>query len=86
MTADLGPLDVEPRAVRPPFDQPHPARSTAAGRATAIREALAGVELGAYDERIIAWLSTWDVGTVGGVVSLLGRVRQAGGGSCHDTP
>jgi hypothetical protein len=81
---DLGPLDSEPKAVRAPFDVRRPLihnpDASRADRAAAIHEALAGVELGDYDERMIAWLAGWDVATVGGVVSLLDRVRAAGGG------
>lgn len=93
----LGPLDREPRSIRPPFDQPDPddpihpmlANTSAATqqwradvrayREDVIREALVGVGLGTYDERMIAWLAGWDVGTVGTVVSWLHRVRQTAG-------
>lgn len=68
--SDLGPLDREPRST-----PPCPSRDD---REAWIREALAGVELGAYDERMIAWLAGSDVATVGTVVSWLHRVRQAG--------
>ncbi|MBL8926938.1 MAG: hypothetical protein JNM77_11965 [Pseudonocardia sp.] len=66
-----------PRAVRPA-----PAGRLGAGhdgRRARARAAgpLAGVELGTYDERIVAWLARWDVPTVGALVSLLGRA--AGG-------
>ncbi|MEV0994630.1 hypothetical protein [Nonomuraea sp. NPDC050202] len=43
-----------------------------------LRDALAGVELGAYDERMVVWLSGWDVPTVATVASLLYRVRALG--------
>lgn len=46
-------------------------------REAAIREALEGVELGAYDERIVTWLAGSDVATVGTAVSWLLRVRHA---------
>jgi hypothetical protein len=39
-------------------------------------EALAGVELGAWDERIVCWLAGWETGTVVTVTSWLRRVRQ----------
>ena len=38
-------------------------------------EALAGVELGAWDERIVTWLAGWETGTVVTVGSWLRRVR-----------
>lgn len=41
-----------------------------------LRDALAGVELGTYDERMVVWLSGWDVPTVATVASLLYRARE----------
>jgi hypothetical protein len=80
--ANLGPLDREPVAVRAPFDERRPLLhdpdAARADRAAAIREALAGVDLGEHDERVIEWLAGWDTGTVGSLVSLLDRVRAAG--------
>lgn len=89
MATDLGPLDAEPVSVRPPFDQrPAPApfdpdteRWRAAQRAdrlAALTDALAEVELGAYDRRMLDWLAGWDTPTVGTIVSLLHRARAAG--------
>jgi hypothetical protein len=46
-------------------------------REEAITAALAGVELGAYDERVIAWLLNGDDPTLRTVVSLIWRARQA---------
>ena len=46
----------------------------------AIRDALAGVELGTYDESMVVWLSGWDAPTVAVFVSLFNRVREAGRG------
>ncbi|GAA3054139.1 hypothetical protein GCM10010464_18560 [Pseudonocardia yunnanensis] len=81
--SDLRPLHAEPVAVRAPFDVCQPPiykpEAARADRIAAIREALAGVELGAYDERMIEWFAGWDVSTVGTLVSLLDRVRAAGG-------
>jgi hypothetical protein len=78
---DLRPLDVEPVSVRAPFDVRRPVvRDVAAVRhdyLSALREPLAGIPLGAYDERILAWLAGWDLPTVGAVVSLLYRARAA---------
>jgi hypothetical protein len=80
--SDLRPLQAAPVAVRAPFDVRRPLTydpaAARADRVAAIRDALAGVELGAYDERMIEWLAGWDVPTVGGLVSLLNRVRAAG--------
>ena len=78
---DLRPLDVEPVSVRFPFDFRQPlVRDVAVVRAdylAALREPLAGIPLGAYDERLLAWLAGWDVPTVGTVASLLHRARAA---------
>lgn len=86
--AALGPLDKAPRNIRPPLDQYRPhihAPNTEEWRElrradsiAAIREPLAGIELGAYDARIIEWLAGYDEPTIGGLVSLLYRARQAG--------
>lgn len=79
---DLAPLDTEPVAVRAPFDERRPLihnpDASRADRTAALRDALRGIGLGAYDERMVAWLAGWDIATVGGVVSLLDRVRAAG--------
>jgi hypothetical protein len=43
----------------------------------------AGVELGAYDERIAAWLTTWDPETVAVVLGWVERAHAAGrAGAC----
>ncbi len=64
----VGPLDREPGGgyVRPK------------AREAALRAALRGVELGAYDERIVAWM-VWlfDDSTMRTVVSLIERARHA---------
>ena len=39
---------------------------------------LEGVELGAYDERMIAWLAGWDDPTCRTITSLMWRCRLAG--------
>ena len=44
----------------------------------ALDDALAGVPLGAYDEHIKGWLTTWDTGTIVVFGSLFERVRQEG--------
>ena len=47
-------------------------------RQEAFGAVLEGVELGAYDERIIAWLTQWDDTTCRTIASLLWRCRLAG--------
>lgn len=76
--SQLGPLRREPRRIRPPFDVfDQAAIGGQQDRVDALREALGDVELGAYDQRIVEWLATWDVSVVGTVVSWIHRVRQA---------
>jgi len=88
---DREPVNVRPPFhVRVPTPTPPPHRlvgpdtafenwrdAVRADRVTALSEPLAGIDLGAYDRRILAWLAGWDVPTVGGVVSLLHRARAA---------
>jgi hypothetical protein len=40
---------------------------------------LAGIELGAWDRRIAAWLAGWDVATVVTIASWIERSRAARG-------
>jgi len=39
--------------------------------------ALAGIELGEYDRRIVAWMASWDTSTLLTVVSWIVRARAA---------
>jgi hypothetical protein len=78
---DLRKLDRAPVSVRAPYDvrRPH-AWDLEANRLDyldALREPFAGLDLGKYDDRMIAWLAGWDVPTVGAFASLLHRVRAA---------
>jgi len=69
--APAGPLDREPRGG---YAEPEV-------REAALHAALRGVELGAYDERIVAWMvRLFDDSTMRTLVSLIERARQAGGG------
>lgn len=83
----LGPLHTRPLSFRAPFDEPRQLAlfDVTAGRSTlraerlaALTDALAGVELGAHDRRILEWLTRWGDSTVGTLVSLLLRARAAG--------
>lgn len=40
--------------------------------------ALAGIDLGAYDARIVEWLKNWDQPTIVTIASLIVRARAAG--------
>lgn len=46
--------------------------------ATLIDAALTGIELGAYDRRIVEWLKGWDSPTIVAIASLIQRARAAG--------
>ena len=80
MGESLAPLDREPVSVRAPFvscpsgqyRHEHPEQ-----RRAALLAALDGVELGAYDQRLLTWLAGWDVPTAATVISLLWRARHA---------
>ncbi|MGB6165095.1 MAG: hypothetical protein WBF75_21505 [Pseudonocardiaceae bacterium] len=80
MRGPLEPLDRAPVSVHAPFVS-HPGgryhHAHAQERRTALVAALQGVELGAYDERMLEWLASWDVPVVAAVISLLLRVRKA---------
>jgi hypothetical protein len=80
MREPLAPLDLAPVSVHAPFlsypgGQYH--YEDTQERQAALRAALHGVQLGAYDERILRWLAGWEVPTVATVVSLLWRARHA---------
>jgi hypothetical protein len=80
MREPLAPLDREPVSVHAPFLS-YPGgqyrHEDTHERKTALQATLDGVQLGAYDERILHWLAGWEIPTVATVVSLLWRVRQA---------
>jgi hypothetical protein len=87
----LAPLHHPPRRVRPPFNVADDERRNIShtdvdawqkDRVTALLEALDGIEIGAYDRRIIEWLAGWEISTVGTIVSLLHRARAAGAEAC----
>jgi hypothetical protein len=83
MTTDYPPMHQAPVSVRAPFDVRRPVIYDPSGsrldRRNALTEALTGIELGEYDQRMLDWLAGWDIPTVGTIVSLLYRVRAAGG-------
>jgi cell division protein YceG involved in septum cleavage len=73
MTADpphipAGPIDTEPVGFRPSREQEAILRDLLAA---------AGVELGAYDERIATWLAGWEWGTVAVIASWIQRAATA---------
>ena len=64
-----GPVEVPPRGFVPEVEQ-----------AAILAAALAGIELGAWDRRIVGWLAGWDASTVLTVASWIARSRAAGPG------
>jgi hypothetical protein len=69
-----GPLTHGPYEHQPPETFIAPARRTAM-----LAQALRGVELGAWDQRILAWLAHWcDTPTFLAILGLVQRARQAG--------
>jgi hypothetical protein len=59
------------------------ARVRAAGeQARILAGVLAGIELGAWDRRIVEWLAGWDTCTALTVASLIARARAAGPAGC----
>lgn len=71
-----GPIEIAPyNAITPPR-APRGAAATETFRAELLA-ALDGIQLGAYDHRMIAWLAGWDTETVATVCSWLVRTRAA---------
>jgi hypothetical protein len=62
-----GPVEVPPRGFVPEAEQ-----------AEILADVLAGIELGAWDRRIVAWLAGWDASTVLTVASWIVRSQMAG--------
>jgi hypothetical protein len=67
-----GPLDRDPGGFLPTLMQE-----------AMLLEVLAGVELGAYDRRIIAWLAQWSASEVRTIASLIQRARAAAVGDAQ---
>jgi hypothetical protein len=63
-----GPVEAAPRGFVPEGE-----------RAEILAGVLAGIELGAWDRRIAAWLAGWDVATVVTIASWIERSRAARG-------
>ena len=62
-----GPVEVPPAGFVPEAEQ-----------AQILAGVLAGMELGAWDRRILGWLAGWDACTVLTVASWIARARAAG--------
>jgi hypothetical protein len=82
----LAPLDQEPVSVHAPFisypgGQYH--HEYPEKRRAALVAALDGVDLGAFDRRVLHWLAWWDVAIAASVVSLMWRARNAATQQAH---
>jgi len=64
-----GPVEVAPPGCVPETEQ-----------AEILAGVLAGIELGAWDRRIVAWLAGWDACTVLTIASWIARARESGPG------
>jgi hypothetical protein len=76
-------LDSEPVSVHPPYVS-YPGGAyryePTHERRAALDQALAGVTLGAFDQRFLRWMCAGDVMTVATTISLLWRTRAAATG------
>jgi hypothetical protein len=63
----VGPVEVAPAGFVPAAEQER-----------ILLEALSGVELGAWDRRLVEWLAGWEAATVLTVASWLTRARGVG--------
>lgn len=70
----MGPFEREPHGTSPPSDSTFEAWSR-----DRLLEALAGVELGAYDHAILDWLTVWEPSTVAVIAGWVKRSRRDAG-------
>lgn len=61
-----------------PVERPPAGFVPEAGQAEILAAVLAGIELGAWDRRILGWLAGWDASTVLTIASWIARSRAAG--------
>lgn len=71
------------RAVHAAFDADPGAGKMAPHNLAMLRQAYdaAGIELGAYDSRILAWLAGWEPQTVAVIAGLITRASRPGAGA-----
>ena len=72
------PKGVSSRVPNEPVQVAPPGFVPAAEQQRILAEVLAGVELGAWDQRMVAWLAGWDAATVLTVASWIVRARERG--------
>ena len=63
-----------------PVEEPPRGFVPRAGQAEILAGVLAGIELGAWDRRIVEWMAGWDASAVLTVASWIARARAAGPG------
>jgi len=79
-----GPFDSEPRGEHWPPRQLDPRRDWTGWIRARLLGALDGVELGAYDRRIVEWLIGWEPSTVAVIAGWVMRAKTARrGGRCQ---
>jgi hypothetical protein len=91
-TATFGPIEREPRRVRPPYDVPDTALAHRrhgheteaeyvarrhADRLAAMLEPLQGIDISAYERRTVEWIVGWEISTTAVFAALLHRARAA---------
>jgi hypothetical protein len=70
----FGPIESRPKSLFPPYDRYTDVNEAA--QKAALEDALRGIELGEFDERILRWLAGWDTSTVATVISWIARAKQ----------
>jgi hypothetical protein len=89
VNAEYGPLNEEPRGLRPPYTVRDPDRVRRYGEPVeqwririhadnlaALLDPLDGIALGTYDRQLVDWLAGWDIPTVATIASLLHRTHH----------
>lgn len=78
----MGPFEHEPIGNRAPGVWPVPGAPHKPWNRERMEEVLAGVELGAYDLRILEWLTDWEPSTLAVVAGWIKRARRDAGAEC----
>lgn len=75
MNAEFGPIEEAPSCLLPPYD--HYENASVDDKRAALRDTLAGLELGEFDDRMVMWLAGWDTSTIATVVAWIERAKKA---------
>jgi len=78
----LGPFNREPFGVSPPRSLTRGSHAWLRWKQERILDALPGVDLGAYDQRILDWLVTWEPATLAVITGWIKRARRDAGTEC----